>query len=446
MEGLPGAGKSFALTRMCIDVLTQQRRPVYTNHPLKLAVFRQFMRLKHGEQYANLVFELTYDHWCRFLKRQSDLASFRAGYRDQCAIDGRRYSDSAADRLFVEDHGPHVSRPGPGRVANWVEPWAFIIIDEAQMWHPAVAVGGKRDKDDAELQDHFKSYLTHHRHHHHDLIFATQSFENLNHTLRRIYRTRWVVRNMAQLKLVGGLKLADLGLRFIGYGAWPKEVYESHRGAGLPPDPIYSRNLWPQLPWYQVYFRLYRSFTHGGSSLDQNRRLKELQIEAGVDDESIAARINQQEREPMYRVLRRFTIKCMITAMWLVVGVGVGAQYFNDPEAETAEAVGELGQTGESALATTEERISAFGLDRVIIGASSVSVGQKYNGATLRLVDMRERLSVWSDPFGIWLWRAGSEPPESLATADDLRDLRERVDELRPSGSSPQSDPSAGGG
>ncbi|MEM9662514.1 MAG: zonular occludens toxin domain-containing protein [Planctomycetota bacterium] len=447
MEGLPGAGKSFALVRMMIDIITQQKRPVYAgNFPLKFKVFRRYMKLKHGEEYANLVFELTLDHWKRFLARQDKLAKFRSEYRDLCAREGKRYSNATADRLFFEQNGPHISRPSAGQVANWVEPWAFIFIDEAQMWHAAVAVGGKRDDDHAALEAQFKSYLSHHRHHHHDLMFATQAFENLNHTLRRIYRTRWVVRNMGQMKLVGGLKLGDLGIKFIAYACWPKEVYDAWRGAGLPEDPIYHKNLWPQLPWYQVYFRLYQSFTHAGSALDQSRRLKEIQCEAGVDDEAIAARMNAEEREPMHKFLRRVVRWLLTGAVFATIGIIIGTQMGRSSAEEHQAQLVATKESDDAPFVSEDQRITAFGLNRVVIGPHSVSVGEEFQGATLRIVDIDERSTLWSSRAGMWLWGPGPERPKRIVTREALQDLGRRVEGLVADRGPSESDPAAGGG
>lgn len=445
MEGLPGAGKSFALVRMMIDIITQQKRPVYAgNFPLKFKVFRRYMKLRHGEEYANLVFELTLDHWKRFLARQDKLAKFRSEYRDLCAREGKRYSNATADRLFFEESGPHISRPAPGQVANWVEPWAFIFIDEAQMWHAAVAVGGKREDDHATLEAQFKSYLSHHRHHHHDLMFATQAFENLNHTLRRIYRTRWVVRNMGQMKLFGGLKLGDLGIKFIAYAAWPKELYDSWRGSGLPKDPIFHKNLFPQLPQYQVYFRLYQPFTHAGSAREQFRRLKQIQCEAGVDDEAIAARMNAEEREPMHKFLRRIVRWLLTGAVFATIGLITGTQMGKSSMREEQAQLVATRESDDAPFAREDQQITAFGPGRVVIGPESVSIGGTWQTATLRVVDIRSRRSLWSSPAGVWVWGAGSERPKRIASAEALADLRQRVEGMGAGGSPAEPDSPAG--
>ncbi|MEO0853228.1 MAG: hypothetical protein AAFY15_06960, partial [Cyanobacteria bacterium J06648_11] len=178
----------------------------------------------------------------------------------------------------------------------------------------------------------------------------------------------------------------------------------------------------------------------------QTQRLKEIQCEAGVDDEAIAARLNAEEREPMHQFLRRIVRWLLTGAVFATIGIITGTQMGKSSAREEQAQLVAMEQSDDEPFASEDQRITAFGPERVVVGPESVAVGQKFNGATLRVVDMYSRRSLWSNAAGYWVWGAGSERPERIASREALSDLRQRMAELGAGGSSGEPDSAAGGG
>lgn len=310
VEGLPGSGKSLMLTEKALNYI-KLRRPVYTNLPLKFRVMRSWLYRRGGPAFANLIQPLTRAHFLAFCERQDLYAKFKA----ECRLSGIHQHREHV-RLFKLKHGPNILH-GPG--ANWIPPYAVLIIDECHHWFSAkdqMVRGDGRGESPYLL-----AYLTMHRHHGHDLWFATQDKMQVSVTVRRLSAEFWLVRDIAKVPVWQGLHFGMLGMKMLEYKRF--NAFDYDKDTLDKCTPIQSFWVWPGLPSRKWIFRLYESFTHAGS-------LRELraQLEMARDD----AGVSQLEwKEPI--PLDRDGMKSLaIAAVCLLVGAWFGYLFAKPPK------------------------------------------------------------------------------------------------------------------
>ncbi len=271
VEGLPGSGKSLMLTEKALEYI-KLRRPVYTNLPLRFRVMQRWLYKRGGPAFAKLSQPLTKEHFLAFCERQHQYALFIAELKLRGIASARVHAS-----MFREKHGPNITS-GPG--ANWIPAFAVIMIDECHHWFSAkdqMTRGEGRGES-----PHLLAYLTMHRHHCHDLWFATQDKMQVSVTVRRLAAEYWLVRDIAKEPLWMGLHFGMLGWKMLEYRRFNHFDYDKDNAEKC--KPIESFWVAPWLPSRKWIFRLYESHTHAGSMRDLRAQLEMARIDAGVAD------------------------------------------------------------------------------------------------------------------------------------------------------------------
>lgn len=398
LVGEPGAGKSlFAVQRM-IQVMREQRRPVYTNLPLRWRVFRAYLRTMGGEKLADLLRPLSEDHFRRFIER---FEGFRA-FKDELKARDRGIRVREVRERWLRERGPDTFE---GDGANWIPPGAVVVIDEVQHWftNPALKIGNAKPEPQALM-----SYLTMHRHLMHWVWFATQRERQISTTIKALAHRIWQIRRRDNDKLVWGIQFKHLGVKALGYRAFrPEDDPEKDE-----PHQVFT--AFPWLPWNQVYFRLYDSFTHAGSKRQLREGLRQARMHAGLNEKGLLeSEVNRMAKKS--GVMRRLffgTIKfgMFLMALLLVLAVGVWAGGEGMKQRVSGAAVGEnkkvIGERIEWDRSPRAVSVSPRGV--VFDGGELVKAGGIWRDLQLMGV-RRDGICVWRDVHNddVWLCEVG---------------------------------------
>lgn len=465
VEGLPGAGKSFFLVKQTADVILREKRPVYTNLPIRFRVFRTWLRNRAGEQYANLIVELTEAHWTAFLKRNKAKQEYQQQYKTDCKNSGVPFRRGAFERAWIEKAGRDILRPGQIKdelrieythafeaegveyeehwfeswyesatkdidtQPNWIPPLSVVIIDEVQHWHP---MERNIKQNDAEG---LKAYLTMMRHHLHDVWVATQVWGNVSKTMRDLARQFMRVQSLSERKVLYGVRYKHLGLRGISYALYSIEQLNAQLSKGGAEDdfgstPLKSELCFPGLPWHQFWFRLYDSFTHVESPRRMLEKLKRMQAEAGIHD--LEAHIEASRQSMKEDRLKKFAKWCMtlitLTCV-MIMGTTVGAAVVGQNPQQLAEDGKPIQATpgvndGEVVQWWPEDgRVTGIGSKGVMTTNGDVQIGGRFGNGRLRHADAVGRRTLWVAGDNVWVWKLGNEFPERVAGRAELDNL-----------------------
>ncbi len=428
IQGLMGSGKSFiAIVRM-IKAILLTRRPVYTNLPLKWKVVRKYLRLKGGEELANLIRPLDQEYWRRFLRRQEKVALFKDEHKNTPPQDLteeqlQQLSEATGKTTDYLKAQPslhnsqlhkwydHIYGPGKevGVDADHIPLGSIIIIDEVQHWHPMSKQG--KDPDGEQLL----AYLTMCRHHIHWIWVITQDRTRINIQFRVFFKTLWIVRNRGESKLAWGIRYKHLGMKGLGYEKFSRDQVE-----GTDPEdkkPLESFTIMSHLKKYQVYFRLYSSHIHAGSMRQIRRQVKEARIKSGLDEHGTTKQEKQMESKQMKKersIVRRATrklIKYAFIALFVFITYQAG-RFSNNINAVKQETV-----TNET---TTQQQITwpsynGFASGMPMLNGKTTQVGAEIMpGATLRHSNAQNRALVIQYDGGLWLWAYGQQTPQPV--------------------------------
>lgn len=417
VEGLMGAGKSFWCVGEVLRILEYERRPVYTNLPLRWLVFRQYLRLKGGAKLAGLVHPLSREHFAAFCERQHARMLLRERMKARKQQRGQRWSEARFDRVWVRVAGPDVLE---GPRANWIEATACIFIDEVRHWYP---MEDQKSEDARALA----GYLAMLRHHLHRLVVVSQDRMQVAIAFRRLAQRYVQVRQRGEDTIAWGIRFKHLGIKAIGWGEWTAEQ-ESSPGSMEGTRPIRQGTIVHWAPWERWRFRLYDSFTHVGGVRRLRRQLNAARVRAGLPAEGgYRERERLTRGERMRRWLRR-GVRWGTWATLLVVGMVVGVSLVGPGAAPEAAADG-----GSRVQAVAEARVpgpwfSIQGASHagVIVGGRFVPVGGRVE--TFELLAADETGSVWGDGVGhVWVRARGDDGPRHLGhvkyAVDTLRRL-----------------------
>lgn len=269
VEGPPGSGKSLRCVELVLGYVLDDLRPVYTNLPLRWRVWRRWLRARGGVELANLVRPISEDQFRRFLARANAKRRFIEEIKQEHG-GSARYAE--AERLFCEKFGPDIET---GRDMNWIPAWSVIVIDEAHHWFSSAEQAARKETPD------LLGYLTMHRHHVHECVFATQSKAQISVNIRRQASDFWTVRDIASIPVLFNLRPSQLGLRMLEYAQY--NAVELAKDQNTEHAPAVKR-YWvpPFLPQVAWKFRLYDSYTHAGSQAQLQKGLERVRERAGV--------------------------------------------------------------------------------------------------------------------------------------------------------------------
>lgn len=450
--GLMGSGKSFFCVQRAVKVVQQQRRPLYTNLPMKWPTVKAYLRLKGGEDLANLFRRLDEKHWRSFLVRQHAWAKFREQNAKRTPADfepeefdafvkandldperaraQHKLFNAQLMRWFISLNGPHVI-DGPG--ANWIPPGSIICIDECQHWHPMTNQGKDPNRPD------LLAYLTMCRHHVHWLWFVTQDPANVAVDIRRLYHYAWRVWNRGEDRLAWGIRWKHLGLKAMGYEkATPDQEDAMQRRPGS--DNARPTEKFTILPWLarnQVFFRLYSSHTNIASPREMARELRQFRVAAGLaEDGAVTQRLETHEiGESKLSRFKRYTRVAALLVLVSGMSYAVGTIGKSEPVEDLPEVV---------ELPPLEWPRWAGRGTKPIIDGRRVSVGEPINDRVVLdyVADDGRSLVLRSDGAVWWLWRYGEAEPIRVGEVESVRAAVERLrDEYAASGSDPRPDP-----
>lgn len=264
IEGVPGSGKSYMMTRRAVRVAVRERRPVYTNLPLRLNAVRAFLKLRGARDCGKLFFSIDKPHFMRFLHRLDAYTTFARKHRAKCpratqaeveaafcTLHGPHRHEGRADEVLDEEGVPESERP------NWILRGSVIFLDEVHEWFD--------QRDQTKNEDPLLALYTRRlRHCLHQLVVASQHPMQVSLTFRRLCDVWWVVRNRGEDKVAWGVRFKHVGLMGLGYERWNR-LQREEPGKYPEATPLEAFTVFPQLPNERVYFRLYNSFTHAGS-------------------------------------------------------------------------------------------------------------------------------------------------------------------------------------
>ncbi len=424
VEGLMGAGKSYWGVRKALDIIMKERRPVVTNLPFKWRVVRRWLRSRGGEELSKLLIPLTHDHFLRFLERAAFMQRERDRYRQRLATRDRSFFEFKFRRLFLRMNGPHLTT---GSQANWIPPMSVIIYDEMHHDFPG-GHGGAPKTEPPQL----KAWVTMIRHHHQQLYALTQNRMQLTITLRRLMKSCTSVRSLGEEKLAWGIRFRHLGSFFgkaIRYVRLSPEALEAPPNMAAEFPPLSIETIFPSLPKNVWYFRLYSSFTHGGSERQMVKQLHLMREQLGLRADGKTDQELEREEEAMRlrpgkgmklagRSAMKLAVFSAILGMGIIFGRSMGESHV--PESLSQDGTVELEEWGEW---------KGYGVDFVRVGGDRIRVGETVNGATLLAFDRGERVAVFDRGGYIWMWEYRASEPERVGpTGQVIQFARDRLE------------------
>lgn len=455
-HGLMGAGKSYFGVWRGLRVILEDRRPFFTNLPVRWRVLRWYLRTRYGEEVAALVYPLTETHWRAFLQRQHTRYKFRLRFVKRRAglpieyepgeldhlrayNEGRERADlndtlrtrstlttAELDHLWTAVHGPDVLE---GETANWIPPYSVVCLDECQLWHPMTTQA-------SETPD-LLNYLTMIRHHCHWLWCMTQEPMRVNNNFRKLAKYYWTIINAADEKLMWGLRLKMVGIQSFSYKKYPPEAAESSRYETS--DPIESYYIMPQLPRNRLIFRLYDSFTHLGSPRTMRRKLEETRQSVGLDASGRSRLEHQRAKEkreaPRLPIIKSVVRKVRRLVMFGLIAVVGGTIMYtigkrSAPDVEPAPvALDETGYTAPESWGVW----NGTGRNSAFIDGRRISVGDTLpNGATVEAMSTSGMVLDHRGHF--WLWSIEDLEPFHIGERESVeRDFAGASSDVAPS-------------
>lgn len=418
IEGLPGAGKSFAAVEELVRQIVKNKRQVYTNLPMNDAVLRKYLKRTSGKDaFANLYVPLTEKHWRRFLERADRVARLQeewAAELDDLGVKRR----SSADFLKWYDEKTGDVAITRGKDANWIPTGAVIILDEAHKWAPQSGAS----KDSTLL-----GYTSMHRHFYHLIYCVTQHPMNVAIEFRRMAKTYIRVDNAGSLPILGPITLNRLGLatNLARYCYYSPESYKiAADSGGVQGSPDRTRVVWFSLKPH--IWKLYNSNVHAGMSRAEQRRLHERVLdEAGVElPKADKPRKRLRKRSTLvgrFWKLFRVTAYAMFVFVALILGVSIG-RHSGSPSSATPEGTGPILE----AVSNEPSSIPTLGYlsdTWARLDGERVEVGTTHGAHVLLSVSRDDGYAVLVPLDGVaddaWLLVPGREP-ESLGPAHQL--------------------------
>lgn len=414
--GIPGSGKSFVMMIRIVEVMRRLRRPVYTNLPIRWRVFRWWLRREGGERLAGLIHELTEKHLVSFMDRFEAYRIFREDVHRRKP----HWQRKQVRRVWLRVAGPDVTE---GPKANWIPPGAVVCIDEAHHLFPNSALKNVDKREPPSLM----SYLTMHRHAQHWVWITTQSETQISTTIRKLASMICSVSKRDEDKVIWGIRFKHLRIKALRYKWFLPENWSG--GAPLKPEVCFRQFMYfPTAWWNQIWFRLYSSHTHLGSSSELKDGLRQARIDAGLDASgSLAVKASGDKAMPRLRVVPRLVGFVFKTCIWgglliagFVVAFWLGGQRANSPPGAEVSAVAPAiaGQAVTNVAAS--QPAASMPVDPSgggVVAAMSpggvrftdgrlVKTGGTYAQLELVSFDVREGLSIWNDRErgDVWLW------------------------------------------
>ncbi len=374
VEGKPGAGKSFTGTERLIHEITVNKRPVYSNLPVRDRPMRQYLRSKAGDdRYLKLWTPLTEEHFHAFVARAVRMDTQFAKWKEMVKREGLKvFPRDAFDRWYATEHPEDVPvLSGDG--ANWVHTGAVFILDEVHLWTPQAG---------ANKNDDLLAYASMHRHYHHLIYLLTQDTMQAAIEWRRQCIEVIRVDDASSIKLWGQVSLAKWGLRnkIARYLHYSWDNYQRSKGSnGREGSPDRCEFRW--LPFYPHIFALYDSYGRTGiSRRKQHKLLAQQAEEVGIEPPSSSGVVHskirpKRLRRTMWRTTFRLSKLAAVLFMGGVVGVVLSRGANTQPGQDDAAEQAALSETPEY---NPPAPVDAIGSGWIRIGGARYEMGATY--------------------------------------------------------------------
>ena len=415
IEGKPGSGKSFKGMEEMLIQMVRNKRPVYSNLPVRDRPLKKYLTRKVGtDAFDKLWTPLTEAHFHAYCERANRIDQEFNKWKEHCRELGQtNHSFYRFEKWYTETHpeDPFITK---GENANWIVSGAVLILDEVHQWTPQAGT---------QKNPHLQAYASMHRHHHHLVYLLTQDAMQVAIEWRRQCIEVIRVDDASSFRLWGPISMARLGMRNklarYAHFSWEKyQIAKSTNGQQVQADRCEMR--W--LPWNSHIFHLYDSYGRTGISRSaQNKRLAEAAEAIGVAPPKTTDVVHKKVRPKVFRrwlfwVVVRRTLTACVFAFGLLVGWALSpAPESADPEVLVAEQDVPV-QEVEPGMATT------IGEDWVRIDGERVYVGNSYNrDYILWHVDRQNSFGVLvhRDVGPAWLLVPG-RPAESIGSTNSL--------------------------
>ena len=417
-DGLPGSGKSYSSVDELIKIIINERRPVYTNLPLKIKVIRKYLAVKaKSKTAADYVQHLSRDHFERFIERNRIWTEFSEIMKAQ------GYGHGYTHRMFEQEYGAGIIS---GENADWIPTGSVLILDEFHRW---------ADQRMQKAEDPaFLLYATMHRHHMHRIIIATQDAMQVSITWRR--NSDQIVHHTDKRKLpfMFGLKLP---IPAFAREYWPKEYLDGKDRQGQKPTK--TEVLIPSLTDGMIW-RFYDSFTHMGGARRLTRTLEKTRH--GIEGKNYVRPNETEEPKMSTKTTIRHRLwgitKTLIVLSMLVWMGGQMMQLSNQNKALEVRQAEEQKRYDEqmkllreqvTLLSTTTAitgrrqgyntgnppSVTTIGNGYCIANGQLIKPGQTVMGFELRELDNETSKTIWvyqGMDFIVPLMRHGMQPPD----------------------------------
>ena len=429
--GLPGAGKSYMVVSRLIQSAIRERRPVYTNLPLKWRSIRKYIAIVGGDsRLVNYIEPLTRDHMHRAMLRAVEFVEWRevrkaAGLSstDEDFFSSPKLETAGIDSdgvAMIETRGPHITS-GPN--ANWIPENALVVVDEAHYWFPTKWDGYNGLKDEP---GQYMKYASMHRHFLHWIWLITQEQMNVALSWRRFAGAYVFAADKSKLNFIFTFKLP---LKIFGFASFPGLFFSDGRmDPRAKPD-----KEWTLIPAIdgKTNFRLYSSHTHAGSARSLRRKL--ANVRAKLDGEPQPER-DKALAEAAARNKRVNKIVAAVFAVLALLALAVYGMGRKHEETDKNVVLADLNQKLEkereelkkSKAAATQPsgkggaaaavavpavpKLTAIGPAFVMVRNQRVPLGGRFEGMVLLEVDIKNRDSTWIGPACRMGWALGGEP------------------------------------
>ena len=439
IHGLPRGGKTYYSVGRALDLILDERRPVYTNLPIRWRVMRRFLQVRGlSPALGNYIIPLTAEHFQTFVDRW---AVWHAWQQDR-KLQGHR----AHIEDFEREHGPNIWR---GEGANWIAFGAAIIIDEAheQAWMPGKNIAEKTER--AALHD----YAAMHGHSFHHVMLVSQYAMDISHSWRARASRYIVCIDKSELPLFAGIRLP---LKVLGVGEYPGVVARGNK----PPDlesmePLKQYTVTPAMNGF-LRFRLYNSHTHAGSPRRAMRQLADVraQLDGEIDQEEKDQDMSKDQDKPTYvevtkprgkwgrrlrlafvlflviggfllgqvqgekqrrRLREQLAAKDLVAGPRLATGETVSADArsaadLRQEDEDQADQDDEPSAQPGALVALGSKKLTGVGRGFVFVEGRRLDLGSQLFGYRLIATDHNHGTSIWSGNAEVVAWRVGSLP------------------------------------
>ena len=449
IEGLPGSGKTFFAVKRVLRVIREQKRPVYTNLPLRMKVVKARLRNIGGEELASLIRPLNEHHWRSYLRRHQEYTELLERHakispadedekfiQDLAEVTGRTPEAIRAQHsihpnqmraYFISKHGDDVYE---GPEANEIPAFAVIVIDEVQNWHSMI--DQSRDPDRQKLLQ----YISKHRHSLHWLWVITQDCRNISIEFRRQAHSIWKVMSLGDQQLAWGLKFKHLRINATLYKRYTHEQWEMKDRNGDTNAETFI--LYTKLPWLRKIYRYYEPFTNSGSKKQLEKQLQKARRKAGLSETGLT-----REEEMKLRKQATFISRLGRKVMKRAIQLGLILLAFIVGFTANKNKEGDIANDGDDQVAqavqNTQERVSwprwTIAGKQPWIGGQKRAIGDDVgNGALYRFSNPTGDVLVLVRDDAYWVWNYGEQQPRRVG---DVQAVRNAVSQARADGRLP---------